>query len=624
MRIVIKDRVRTYQLLYGMLMIAGCAFFVGVAISHIGFFSWHDDEAVFVLTAEAVSQGLGLYRDVWFNYPPAFIFYLAAAFRLAGYSLTVARLAVIFLGLVSLLLTWWIASMAAGKWAGLAALWLLATAPHFMVVSGAVLSEVPAAAVATAAVGLALVYARRRHWGWLVGSGIAYSLALSFKPTMWAFGVVPALAVVLTENRWARRIARLALLVFASAVPLVLLVLSTHPEFFVQQFTTTYLMSREAFQLNLADAAHDLFRYFYNDKYGINHVSLVILALLGLVPMRKKWRTGALLGAWPFLETWALLFHTPLYRHHQVVILYPVAVWAGIGLVYVVALVRRARNPLIQIGLCALVVLTVVEFRDSLWTSVARVEEEEAEWIEISKAARDYLLQNTDPGAYIITDAQILAIRAGRRVPPEVLNVSRMRIYTGGLSNQQLIEVAKRYQPEAIILWERKLTSTDDFVTWVGCHYDLAVAYDDRHQIYRPRSALDLTGIQRLDVDLERVRLLGYVGTFPEQLESGSRLDFVLYWQALERPDGDFKVFVHVLDRGGNIIAQRDVIPRNWSCPTWIWGPGEVIEDPHQLTIEKLGEGGPYRIVVGLYERGTGRRMSPDEIFIAEIPGKTP
>jgi len=53
----------------------------------------------------------------------------------------------------------------------------------------------------------------------------------------------------------------------------------------------------------------------------------------------------------------------------------------------------------------------------------------------------------------------------------------------------------------------------------------------------------------------DRIELLGY------EIEAGPPPTLTLYWQAEEPPEQDYVVFVHILDRGGEKVAQQDGPP---------------------------------------------------------------
>jgi hypothetical protein len=112
-----------------------------------------------------------------------------------------------------------------------------------------------------------------------------------------------------------------------------------------------------------------------------------------------------------------------------------------------------------------------------------------------------------------------------------------------------------------------------------------------------------------LDVSLDdRARLIGY--DLPAAtISAGSDLPITLYWQALKGLDGDYTVFIHLLDDQDNLVGQGDGPPLDNWYPTSLWAAGESLADHHLLHIPAEVKPGSYRIVVGLYDPATGRRL---------------
>ena len=75
-------------------------------------------------------------------------------------------------------------------------------------------------------------------------------------------------------------------------------------------------------------------------------------------------------------------------------------------------------------------------------------------------------------------------------------------------------------------------------------------------------------------------------------------LKMALFWHALDTPQFDYKVFVHIVDSDDRIVAQLDAQPLDGSYPTSIWSPGEVIVDEHIVSPIPQGE---YRVYIGWY-----------------------
>jgi hypothetical protein len=125
--------------------------------------------------------------------------------------------------------------------------------------------------------------------------------------------------------------------------------------------------------------------------------------------------------------------------------------------------------------------------------------------------------------------------------------------------------------------------------------------------------------------------LLGYSAQ-----QEGGRLEVALYWQALEAMEAKYKIFVHLLRAGegmsldgaqGEIVAQHDGMPRDWSYPTSMWGRGEVYVERIGLDVSGV-EAGAYRLAVGVYEPererlvaidGSGRRLPDDRAVLGEV-----
>jgi hypothetical protein len=107
----------------------------------------------------------------------------------------------------------------------------------------------------------------------------------------------------------------------------------------------------------------------------------------------------------------------------------------------------------------------------------------------------------------------------------------------------------------------------------------------------------------------EQVQFLGYDQN-TQTLQPGGRLDLTLYWQALTQLDDSYKVFVHMIDQGGNRVVQQDKIPQDWALPTTAWGPGEVVVDPYQVPLPADLSPGSYQIQIGMYSEQTGQRLS--------------
>ena len=106
----------------------------------------------------------------------------------------------------------------------------------------------------------------------------------------------------------------------------------------------------------------------------------------------------------------------------------------------------------------------------------------------------------------------------------------------------------------------------------------------------------------------EVVRLLGY-DLEPREVESGDSVQLTLYWQALSTMETSYTVFIHLLDEEGDLRGQRDSLPGGGTLPTTGWASGEVITDRYDISIASDAPPGRYRLLVGMYEPTSGKRL---------------
>lgn len=105
----------------------------------------------------------------------------------------------------------------------------------------------------------------------------------------------------------------------------------------------------------------------------------------------------------------------------------------------------------------------------------------------------------------------------------------------------------------------------------------------------------------------QQVRLVGYsVSPAPA---AGEPLDVTLVWQALQEMETSYRVFVHLIDEGGAILAQSDAEPAQWARPTTGWVRDEYVIDTHVLSLPAQLPEGELRLRVGLFDAETGQRL---------------
>lgn len=106
----------------------------------------------------------------------------------------------------------------------------------------------------------------------------------------------------------------------------------------------------------------------------------------------------------------------------------------------------------------------------------------------------------------------------------------------------------------------------------------------------------------------QKIALAGYDA--PVWALPGDPVRVALVWAPEARISEDLKVFVHLLDREGRLVAQADGYPVFGFYPTTQWQPGDYVRDEHILALPDDLLPGHYRIAVGLYVPETGARLA--------------
>ncbi|MFQ5341011.1 MAG: glycosyltransferase family 39 protein [Anaerolineae bacterium] len=118
-------------------------------------------------------------------------------------------------------------------------------------------------------------------------------------------------------------------------------------------------------------------------------------------------------------------------------------------------------------------------------------------------------------------------------------------------------------------------------------------------------AAADLGGV---------IRFLGY--DMPARsYQPGQTVELTLYWQAIQKVDVSYVVFVHLLGSefnaatGNFLWGQVDRVPVAGAYPTTAWAVGETVADAYQIPVQPDAPAGVYQIEIGLYEPVTGQRL---------------
>ncbi|MGD8807548.1 MAG: glycosyltransferase family 39 protein [Chloroflexota bacterium] len=104
-----------------------------------------------------------------------------------------------------------------------------------------------------------------------------------------------------------------------------------------------------------------------------------------------------------------------------------------------------------------------------------------------------------------------------------------------------------------------------------------------------------------------RAELVGY--SLDRDPSDAQALGVTLVWRGLAEMTESYRVFVHLVDDAGQIIAQSDAEPAGWRRPTTGWAVGEYIVDQHVIQLPGDPLPDDLRLLIGLYEAQSRDRL---------------
>lgn len=388
------------------------------------------DEGVYLGSLDALRAGQQLGTDVFAAQPPGFYFVLRVAASVFGNDVEGVRVGILVLGLLGSLGTYVALRVTVGAAAGLLGAAFLVIAPPIPLYAMRVLSDLPALDLVLLALAAAALAgsASRAHPRWAVVAGVLTMAACSVKVS--AALAAPAIVLLLVRNR-----RRVNLIGFGGGAAFV--------------FAVVFLLNVRALpelRESIIDYHRQLRDFGSLERFGGPSVGqelldpraaftwlvavAVILALVHTVRDRR-------LRVSPFAVLACcgvalVVWHRPLFEHHLVAASVGFAVAAAEPIGRELARTAGMRRVL----LAGLVVLLIaggyVQQTRRVTTELPRDDPRLAVDIAL-------LQERTRSGDVIVSDQPILAYRARRSMPGNVIDTSYTRFATGLLTDRELL-----------------------------------------------------------------------------------------------------------------------------------------------------------------------------------------
>ena len=603
------------KVVYGLVLSGLIGVLFAWQIHNLGPHNWLYDEAGYIAVPWMVAAGHTLYTEVYSPSPPLFTLSVAAAFRVWGSAVEVARAVIVAYSALGLLAAALLAREIRGRVASLAVVLLLFFSPEYFRLSRVTMSEVPAVSLALIALLTLLVYWRRGQRGWLVLSGLTLAASLLLKlVTLFALPL-PIMAVVLrhlspptpgvgrpTAERVRGMALDFALWAASFCLPILVCLLVYDPRVMYEQAVALHWLGREYHSVDYSRRGPRILGYLWQDR------GLLMMALGGsLSCWLRRSRQALLVVTWFLLATIMMVNQAPLTAHHMLPMVPPLAILAGVmvqeGWDSCLALFKQRHwqgvlLTAVGFGLVAFYLVNWPAVAESNRAEMARTNAPEG----LVEDTISLLKQVTAPGDFVISDDPLIVLLAGRNIPPTLTGADWRRLSVGYLTAEQLIALSEQYDASAFVFWKERFDSLPTYVQWVEARFKAVEIGTSSHRLYllpEPSGPPNITFGSKIQLLTSRVD--------KTHLASAGRLKVTLFWRALQPVRGDYTIYLKLINPTYHIWGQQDSRPYHDGSSTYAWQEGQVIYDPRELELLPGTPPGRYQI-----------EIIPVEIYSAE------
>lgn len=428
-------------------------------------FEFSSDEGLELMKAMLVEREYSLYGEIWSDQPPLFTDLLAGVIRLFGTKVGAARFLVVGFSCLLLWSAYYFMKLVWGSMTALAGVIMIFLLPKYLSLSAAVMAGLPGISLAMCSLLALSLWHLRRKPIWLILSAIALSLSLLIKLITGFLAVIFVLGILAGgfarykgDLNWRKLLGPPALwiAVFAGFTLLGGLLLVGPAN--VPQLLETHLFAEnvEGFRDNAALTIN-----FHLKKV----IPLLILALVGTFfsLQGKRWLVLYPL-AWMVTAYGLLLFHSPVWDHHQLLVTIPAAILAASAFVEAAGLLWRIirshlhSDPKGLLQIAALISLAAVFFTFrlqepfSLLNPVPSISSSDLGLGADKEAFLRKMIKFAPQTEWVVTDLPMYAFRAGLPVPPELAVFSLKRVITGNLKEEDVLAAVIKYSPEQVLI----------------------------------------------------------------------------------------------------------------------------------------------------------------------------
>ncbi len=430
--------------------------------------STDNDEGIYLTSFLLVDRGHRPYKETFFSQPPGFLLSVYPGFVLFGKTLQSARLTVGIWSLIGLLAILWISFELKNRWAGLLAISLLFLIPSYYNQTLTFQSDILISTFSLLSLAALIRFVKSLYSFWFIISVLFLNLAFWTKLDITFFpSFIIALFLLFKEKRTSiKNIINLFLIFFT--VSLGFFILFILPFSIKNVFYNTIFLRFQA----AASSSPSFLLFDYLKKDIVLSAIILGSLILSFIYKNKFDYPINIIFIWNIFVLIIFIFYRPLFPHHLVMLTVPMVLLLS----QLVNLCFNNKKLYKRIVLALLIIVLVNRIYITIKTPSKLINDQQQKAVDIIK-------KYTHPNDVVISDEEILNGLSGRLPPPELSDISQVRIRSNNLAPENFKKIINAYKPKLIIPWNGRLELIKNFQD-VLINYKLLTTISNSKNIY--------------------------------------------------------------------------------------------------------------------------------------------
>lgn len=424
------------------------------------------DEGVYVTVFNLVRNGFTLYEEIFYSQLPGFFVLTYPLFLLFGHTVEAARLSIFLWSLVGLLAGLWFTYELGNVLVGFLGIGILYLMPLYIRETSNFHSDILASSLSILALASMASFLKRGKIFLFILSIFFLTLGIITKLDVISMPTIVFMAFyVLKKSFIAKKLFLYALITFLTTGFL-----------FLFQFNLSEMMQNVIVQRLQAYSTYH-FDPLKILRYIIAEQDFFIIFIIGFLSVffLKKNLIAKLLIIWSLTGILVLIFYRPLFIHHLIFLILPVSFLAAFSIIKITELGFNKNTARVVAVIILLYEIFSYIFKSSaISQSILNLDQ---------KAAVNIINKYTNKNDWVVSDDGLLNAISGRLPPPELSELSLVRIQSGNLTPEMFSFYLSKYKPKLIFSWTGRLSQIDDF-SKIMEDYSLLTAFDEAQAVF--------------------------------------------------------------------------------------------------------------------------------------------